>query len=75
MSSKAAKITIEPFGRNKDVPWTGDPSKPIPMLYRVVGLSNCMTPQINTRLTDSEVADLIGCPYTTVVIRQAKVTR
>jgi hypothetical protein len=65
-----SKVTLEPIGRNSKLPWS-DPKKPMPLLYRVVGLSNCMLPQIGARLTDDDVVMLLDGGRN-VVIRESR---
>lgn len=70
MSASKSKIVLEPRGRDTKAKW--EPGMPVPMLYSVVGLTNCMKPQIGSVLNESQVQMLLDDPYRSIVIRHVK---
>jgi hypothetical protein len=65
------KITLEVAGRDTSVPWR-DPKEPMPTMYRVVSLTNCMAPQVDSLVSHASVHDLLTEGRHEIVIRQSK---
>ena len=71
MPKQKSKITLEPVGRDMEAKWT-DPATPMPLRYRVIGLVNCITPQIGSLLKADDVHKLLDARDSDVSIRAAK---